>query len=181
MQDPFALKTGASRISYPLVWFLIFISLIGVGYFIADKGIIAVVAFLVLPFGFFFLVKVFESPVFSFFVVYMANFVVLGLNRYMLNVPFGVVVDSLLALTYISVIFHYFYKKIDWSQLNNMVVIAGIIWATYGLLEVANPIVASRFAWMYSVRGVSFYMLLTVVLVFLLLDKYKYFKIFLYM
>jgi len=181
MQDPFTLKTGSSRISSPLVYFLLFVSLIGIGYFIADQGIIAIAALLVLPFGFFFLVKVFENPINSFFAVYIANFVVLGLNRYMLDAPLGLIVDSLLALTYISLIFHYFYKKIDWSKLNNMVVIAAVIWAAYGLLEVVNPIVVSRSAWLYSARGVSFYMLMTVVLVFLLLDKYKYFKTFLYM
>lgn len=181
MQDPFALKTGASRISYPLVYFLLFVSLIGIGYFIADQGILAVAAFLVLPFGFFFLVKVFENPVFCFFSVYVVNFVVLGLNRYMLDAPLGLAVDGLLALTYISLIFHFFYKKIDWSKLNNLVVIAAIIWASYGILEVVNPIVVSRSAWLYSARGVSFYMLMTVVLVFLLLDRYKFFRAFLYM
>ena len=181
MQNPFTLRTGASRISYPLVYFLLFVSLLGVGYFISSYGIVAVAAFLVLPFGFFYLVKVFESPVFSFFSVYLANFLVLGLNRYFMNVPMGVVVDSLFALTYVSVIFHYFYKKIDWSKLNNIVVIAALIWAGYGLLELFNPVVSSRFAWLYSVRGVSFFMLWTVVLVFLLLDKYKYFKLFIYL
>jgi len=89
MQDPFTLKTGASRISSPLVYFLLFVSLIGIGYFIADQGIIAIAALLVLPFGFFFLVKVFENPINSFFAVYIANFVVLGLNRYMLMPRWG--------------------------------------------------------------------------------------------
>jgi len=181
MQDPFEIKTGAARISYPLIYFLLFISLIGVGYFIADQGILAVAALLVLPFGFLFLVKVFENPVICFFSVYVANFIVLGMNRYLLNAPFGLIVDGLLVLTYISAIFHYFYKKIEWGKFNNMVVIAAVIWAAYGIMEVANPIVVSRSAWFYSARGISFYMLMTVILVFLLLDKYKYFKTFLYM
>ncbi|MBE0646840.1 MAG: O-antigen ligase family protein [Bacteroidales bacterium] len=181
MQDPFTSKTGAYRISYPLVSFLLFLSLVGVGYFIADMGIIAVAALLILPFGFFFLVKIFENPVYSFFSVYIANFTVLGINRYIMDAPLGLTVDALLALTYVTVFFHYFYKQFDWSKLNNMVVIAAVIWASYGILQLFNPIVVSRFAWLYSARGASLYMLLTVMLVFILMDKYKYFKTFLYL
>ena len=181
MVDPFSLKTGAYRINHPLIIFLLFLSLVGVGFFIADKGILAVAALLVLPFGVFFLIKVFENPLVGFFSVYLANFVVLGLGRYFLNAPLGLVVDGLLVLSFISVFFKYFYENFDWSRLNNPVVLLSLIWFGYSLFELVNPAAGSRIAWFYYVRSISLYMLLTVMLMFILMDRYKYFLWFIYL
>ena len=179
--DPFSLRSGAYRVNNLLVLFLLFLSLIGVGYFIASKGILAVAALLVLPFAVFFLIKVFENPVVSFFAVYVANFIALGLSRYVLNAPFGLLVDIFLVLTFISVFFKFFYAKFDWSRLKNEIVIVSLIWFGYTIFEFFNPISASRIAWVYYMRGVSLYMLMVVILVFILMDSYKYFIWFIYL
>ncbi|TSA24090.1 MAG: O-antigen ligase domain-containing protein [Bacteroidetes bacterium] len=181
MADLFIPKTGAYRINHPLVLFLFFISLVGVGYFIAENGILAVAALLVLPFAVFFLIKVFENPVVGFFAVYVVNFVALGLARYVLQAPFGLLVDGFLVLTFIAIFFKYFNEKFDWSKLNNPVVYVALIWFGYSCFELVNPAVASRVAWIYSVRSVSMYMLFTVILMFILMDKYKYFMYFIYL
>lgn len=181
MEDPFAPKAGAYRINHPLILVLLFASLIGMGYFIAERGILAVAALLVLPFAVFFLIKVFENPVIGFFSVYVVNFLALGLSRYVLQAPFGLLVDGFLVLTYLAVFFKYFYEKFDWSRLKNPVVYVALIWFGYSLFEFVNPAVASRVAWFYHVRGVSLYMLLTVILMFILMDKYKYFMYFIYL
>lgn len=181
MEDQFIMKTGAYRMNNPLVLSLLFISLFGVGYFIADQGLLAVAALLVLPFAVFFLIKVFENPLVGFFSVYVVNFIALGLARYVLQAPFGLLVDGFLVLTFIAVFFKYFYEKFDWSRLNNQVVFVALIWFGYSLFEFVNPTVVSRVAWVYHVRGVSLYMLMTVILVFILMDKYKYFMWFIYL
>ena len=181
MEDPFIVKTGAYRINNPLVFSLLLISLIGAGYFIAEKGLLAVAALLVLPFAVFFLIKVFENPLVGFFSVYVVNFIALGLSRYILQAPFGLLVDGFLVLTFIAVFFKYFNEKFDWSRLNNQVVIVALIWIGYSLFEFVNPWVTSRVAWIYHVRGASLYMLLTVILVFILMDKYKYLIFFIYL
>ena len=103
MEDQFIVKSGAYRINNPLVLSLLFISLIGAGFFIADQGLLAVAALLVLPFAVFFLIKVFENPVVGFFAVYVVNFIALGLARYVLQAPFGLLVDGFLVLTFIAV------------------------------------------------------------------------------
>ncbi|MFH1161107.1 MAG: O-antigen ligase family protein [bacterium] len=181
MTDPFSLKTGAYRVNNLLVLSLLFISLVGVGYFIASKGMLAVAALLVLPFAVFFLVKAFENPVVSFFAVYVVNFIALGLSRYILGAPFGLLVDGFLALTYIAVFFKFFYIKFDWSKLKNDVVILSLLWFGYTCFELFNPLSKNPLAWIYFMRGVSLYMLMTVILVLILFDKYKYFIYFLYL
>ena len=180
MEDQFIVKSGAYRINNPLVLSLLFISLIGAGFFIADQGLIAVAALLVLPFAVFFLIKVFENPVVGFFAVYVVNFIALGLARYVLQAPFGLLVDGFLVLTFIAVFFKFFYEKFDWSRLNNQVLNVALIWLGYSLFELVNPAVVSRLAWIYSVRSVSMYMVMTVILMLILMDKYKYFMYFLY-
>ncbi|MFH1937107.1 MAG: O-antigen ligase family protein, partial [Bacteroidota bacterium] len=101
-------------------------------------------------------------------------------SRYVLFAPFGLLVDGFLALTYISVFFKYFNEKFDWSRLNNPVVKVALIWFGYSLFEFVNPVVASRLAWIYHVRGISLYMLMTDIREFILMDKYKYFMVFIY-
>jgi len=180
MTNHFYDKTGAYRVNQPLVIFLLLVSSIGAAYFIAQSGFVAVAGLLVLPFAVFFLIKTFENPLWAFFAVYISNFIAIGLQRYIFNAPFGLLVDAFLALTYIAIFFKFFYTKFDWSVLKNGVVYAALIWYGYTIFELFNPAVLNRTAWIYFMRGVSLYMLATVILVFLLFDKYKYLMYFIF-
>lgn len=178
--NPFFEPTGASRINQPQVLFLLFISLLGISYWVAKSGIIVVLLLVALPFTAYFLIRVFQNPVIAFFAALTANFVALGLSRYIIGAPFGLAVDGFLALTYLAIFFKYFYSKIDWKPVKNELTTLALIWYGYTVLEFFNPEVKSMSLWFYFMRTISLYMLMTVVLCFLLFNKYKYFINFLY-
>jgi hypothetical protein len=180
MKNSFLYQTGANKITHPLVLLLLLISVLGVSLFIVRDGFFAIAVLLVIPFAAMFLIKTFENPVVSFFAVYFANFTALGLSRYIIDAPFGLMVDGLLLLTYLAVFFKNFYTKFDWGILKNEVVYVALIWYGYTLFELINPEIESRKAWIYYMRGVSLYMLLTVILAFILFDKYKYLLYFIF-
>jgi hypothetical protein len=178
--NPLYAKTGTEKINQPIVLLLLLISLLGMGYFIASRGMIAVVGLLVLPFAAMFLIATFRNPVVSFFAVYIINFFALGAARYVYDAPFGLGVDIFLVLTYIALFFKYFYTRIEWALARKDVTYVALIWYGYIILEFFNPEVQSRQAWFYFMRT-HLYMLLTVVLVFLLFNKNKYLTYFLYL
>jgi len=179
--NPFSKLTGHENINQPLVLFTILLSIIGMGYLIARTGILALVVCFALLFTFFFLIQIIKNPEICFFATLIANFIAMGLARYLYNVPTGLAVDAFLLLTYVALFFKTFYTKIDWSRANNDLTIAALIWYGYTVLELFNPEIKNFSLWFYYMRGVGLYMLLTIVLVFLLLNKYKYFMFFLYL
>jgi len=178
--NPFYKLTGPDKVNQPLILFTLFLSLIGMGFVIAKGGMTALLGFFILPFAVLFLIKIIERPEICFFTALVANFTVLGLTRYIFNAPFGLAVDGLLVLTYIALFFKTFYSRIEWSRANNDLTIAALIWYGFTVLELFNPQAVSVSLWFYFMRGLALYMVLTVVLVFLLLDKYKYLMVFLY-
>lgn len=178
--NPIYSKTGADRINQPVVLLLLLISILGASFFIASKGILAILALMVLPFAALFLIGTFKNPLVSFFSVYIVNFFALGASRYVYDAPFGLAVDFLLILTYIALFFKYFYSKIDWSLAKNDLTYIALIWYGWIVLEFFNPEVVSRQAWIYFMRT-HLYMVLTVVLVFLLFNKNRYLTYFLYL
>jgi len=60
----------------------------------------------------------------------------------------------------------------------DLVLLAGI-WYLYAVFQLFNPEAVSRVAWFYAMRGVAFYMFLTVPLVFILFNKKKDIDLFL--
>jgi len=173
-------RTGSSKINQPLVLFLLFISIIGIGYLVTTRGLMIIFLLLALPFAAYFLIRVFRNPVVAFFAAFTANFIALGLSRYIWGAPFGLAVDGFLSLTYLAIFFKYFYTKIDWKPVKNELTIVALIWYVYTVLEFFNPEVKNMSLWFYFMRSVSLYMLMTVVLTFLLFNKYKYLMYFLY-
>jgi len=179
--NPFYKLTGSDKVNLPQAQLALLISIVVIGYIIAISGFAGIAGFLVLPLVIIFMINIFRKPEICFFAAIIANFIALGLSRYIFGAPFGIAVDVLLVLTYIAIFFKYFYSKVDWSKANNDLTIAASIWFGFTVLELFNPLAISVSLWFYYMRGVGLYMLLTVVLVFVLLNKYKYLMIFLYL
>ncbi len=137
----------------------------------ASKGLITGMMMVILPGVIIFVNRVFLNPRFGLWSVFVVEFFVLGLGRYIQGVPMGLAVDGLLFLTYLGIIFKHFYEKVDWAPAKNLLTYLAMIWFGYALLELVNPEANSRVAWFYAMRGVSLYMILTVPLVFMLWRK----------
>ncbi len=125
-----------------------------------------------LPFVLFLISLIFVYPSWGLWTAFIANYFALGIARYV-PAPLGLSIDGLLVLTWLAVIFSQFNKKVHWKDAWNGLTIAAIIWYGYALFQLFNPEAVSSIAWFYAMRGVSLYMVLTVPLAFLLLNKPK--------
>ena len=81
----------------------------------SKDNLIGGIAILILPIPILYLYWVFKSPRIGLISALYANYFAIGLTRYV-NAPFGLTVDGLLLLTWISLIFTQFNKKIEWKN-----------------------------------------------------------------
>jgi hypothetical protein len=142
-------------------------------YFFYKNQLMPGIAVLIVPFVIAYVVWVFMNPNIGFLSMFIANYFVLGIARYLPG-PLGLSVDALLVLTWLSLFFTQFNKKVEWKKAANSLTVVSVIWFLYILFELFNPEARSQTAWFYAMRGVGLYMILTVPLTFILLDNKKY-------
>ena len=142
-------------------------------YFFYKNQLIPGIVVLAVPFIVAYVVWVFLNPKIGFLSMFIANYFILGIARYLPG-PLGLSVDGLLVLTWLSLFFTQFNRKVDWGKSWNSLTIISIIWFIYILFELFNPEARSRTAWFYAMRGVGLYMLLSIPLTFILLDQRKF-------
>ncbi len=152
---------------------IIFILLIGGAiYFFANDNFIAGIAILILPGPIIYLYHFFANPRIGFYSVLVANYFAIGLSRY-IPAPLGLTVDGLLVLTWLSLIFSQFNKKVEWKNANRDFTYFVVIWYAMTFLQLFNPEAVSREAWFYAMRGQGLYIFLTVPLTYLIFNKPK--------
>lgn len=109
--------------------------------------------------------------------VLVLSFLSPGLTRYIPG-PWGLTIDILLALSWLSVLLNR-KVKVKWKHVKNPIVWVSLIWMVYLAFEIVNPAGNGPIAWFYAMRGIGFYQALAVPLVFLLFRKEKDFLNFL--
>ena len=149
--------------------------LIGAIYFFSKDNLMMGLSLLLFIFPVFFLYFVFKSPRIGFISVLYANYFAIGLSRYV-PAPMGLTVDALLVLTWVSLIFSQFNKKVNWKLAAKDFTYLAIIWFIMTLLQLFNPEAVSREAWFYAMRGQGLYIFLTIPLVYLIFNKPKDFE-----
>ncbi|MDP4290217.1 MAG: O-antigen ligase family protein [Bacteroidota bacterium] len=167
----------------PIVIVLLIFSAIVLGYIIATGGLISALVLLCLPLLLIYFNRFFIFPRIGILTILTLAFIAIGLNRYIRNVPLGLGIDFILVITYVAIFFKYFNDKLDLDSIKpnkNNLVLLSLIWFLYSVGELANPLALSRTAWFYAMRGMSLYMFLLIPLVFLLFNRVKDLKTFLY-
>jgi ABC-type multidrug transport system fused ATPase/permease subunit len=170
--DKFDPVFGSDRIRSPFFITLMVIVAIVSAFVIAKGGIIIGLLLILLPVMLIVLNRIFNAPYFSFLIVFFANFFILGLNRYIPG-PLGLTIDGLLILTYLSLFFKSFEQPVNWSLAKSDLTLLAGIWFGYSLFQLVNPETVSRAAWFYAMRGMSLYMILTIPLTFIILNRQK--------
>lgn len=141
-------------------------------------GLVAAVAFTLAPGGILLLLGIFRNPYVGILTIFIYNYFVMGLTRYFPQ-PLGLTIDAIFVLTYLSLFFNTYFKKVEWHRAKKTLTFLAFIWLLYGFLELFNPLSDTPIAWFYAVRGFSLYFFLTVVLTFILFYRYRDLKIFL--
>jgi hypothetical protein len=176
-------KPGSYKLNDPFVVALLMFSAILLGYIIANGGIKSALILLSLPPLLIYFNRLFFFPRLGIITVLVLAFIAIGLTRYIRNIPLGLGIDFFLVITYIAIFFKYFNEKLDIEAikpLNNNLVLLSLIWFLYSIAEIANPQALSRTAWFYAMRGMSLYMFLIIPIIFLIFNKVRDLKAFLY-
>ena len=177
--NPFEQNTGSDRIqSISTLAFLGFLLALS-AWITSLTGIVAGMAFIVLPFVFLYLYLLFRYPIIGLYTAISLGFILLGIGRYISGIPIGLAMDGILILTLIALIFNRFYEKIDWTPAKKDITLLAVIWFGYALFQIVNPEARSFSAW-FSGRGISFYMLLLIPLTLLFIDSDRKLNLFFY-
>lgn len=167
--NPFERLTGSGMFASPKFKLGIITCYALLAIIIAKTGLISGIVFIGLPFVFLYLVLLFRYPIIGLYTAVFFGFVLLGVGRYIKDVPIGLAMDGILFLTYIALIFNRFYKRVDWSPAQKDITILAFIWFGYSIFQIVNPEARSFAAW-FSGRGIGLYMFLIVPLTLLFIN-----------
>ena len=143
------------------------------GALIALRGVSAAGMLVGIPIMIGFIFLFFYNPKVGIYAALTQGFLISFLGRYVPSgIPYGLVVDFLLVLTFVVILFKY-WRKIDITPARNEVVLLMALWMGYIILQIANPNAPSRVAWFYAMRGIALYQLLIMALCFLLFNSKK--------
>ena len=120
----------------------------------------------------FLIIYIFLNPKFGIIISLIASFFVTGLTRYV-SIPWGLSIDFILVITYLSVFFNNFYDNTIWKKARSFVTVLISIWVFYIFMQLLNPETISRVAWFYSMRGLALYQWLSIPLIFMLFNTPK--------
>ncbi len=153
--------------------------MLAIGYLVATKGMIIGIAFLAIPAILIYMNGIFRNPKIGLIGLYLFNYFVLGLTRYITDVPLGLGVDTHFVMIYLALFFKSFFDKVPWGNAKNDLMLLALIWFIFAVFQLFNPEAVSRSAWFYSMRSVALYMLLMIPLIFIIFNKHKDLSIFL--
>ena len=176
--NPFEQRTGSSKLSKPFFYLSLLLCAVLSGVLIGRWGWIVGALLMLVPLGLVYWVVLFKKPEFGFYTVVVLGFLLLGLGRYLGNVPVGLGMDGILVTTYVALIFSQFHQRIDWAPTKNVVTLLAALWFGYSILQFVNPEMRSISAYIGGVRGISFYMMLLIPLVLLLVNSTKRLNVF---
>lgn len=129
-----------------------------------------------LPFLSIGLYLVMSNPYWGLMLLFVVNYFLMGIYRYVTVGQLGLLMDFLLLLTLFSALTRsVFIRDLHWKKAMNAGVLLLMIWLLYGILELANPTAVLE-AWIYTIRSII-YPFIIALLTSLLFYRYKDFKV----
>jgi hypothetical protein len=177
--NPFDKISGSASLAKPRVILLLFGSIALIALLLAKMGIAGIGLVLALFCGSIYIYTVFKNPIIGFYTAIGYNFIVLGIGRYVKDLPLGFGIDGLMILTFLALIFSRFRDRVDWSPANKDITILAAVWLVYFILQLANPEARMIEPWIAG-RGIGFYFFFFIVLTFMLINTNKKLDTFLY-
>ena len=179
--NPFETVSGSDKLGKARNVILILLIAATAGWLISKTGIVAGIGMLVFPFIVVYLFLLFRNPIIGLYTAISLGFFLLGIGRYIKIPQIGMVMDSILVLTFLALIFNKFNERVDWKPANKDITLLAGIWLAYGLMSGLNPEIRLMPVWLASFRGVSMYMFLFVTLTLLFINTNKRLNYFFYL
>lgn len=138
----------------PVGYILLCIISLLLSYSIASYGLTAAMVIVSLTVGIPLIFAIINYPQFGIIVLMVGAYMVMWVNRVLLNYPVGTLIDGLELLLAIGFMLKHKYDK-NWHFINDRISLVIIIWILYNVLQIANPYAESRLAWLYTIRTVA--------------------------
>ena len=124
-----------------------------------------------------------QNPFLAFVLLFIANFTLSGLSRYVHGVSPGITMDIIIALTVVTLILNTMIRdsKLKFSNSFNGLTLLAFIWFLYCILQLLNPNSSSVVAWITGVRGLGLYFVVIVIFASIFLDNIKTIRQFLFL
>ncbi|MCA0366166.1 MAG: O-antigen ligase family protein [Bacteroidetes bacterium] len=140
------------------------------GYFLANGGVAAEAAIVILPFALAYIVWVFYNPKVGFISVLIYAFFMPTIGKHIPGLQVGLLVDGLMVLSWLG-IFFYRTHKFRFRHLNNNLVWLAVFWMGLTVLQIANPSRPSIQGWFQEMRSAALYWFLMTPLTILVMKK----------
>jgi hypothetical protein len=176
---PFEQPAGSSRLSKPVNVLGLLVTVIAFAVVAARMQLMGVALLFALFFASVYLYFLFTNPIIGLYTSVVLSFVLLGLTRYVKDLPLGLGMDAILVLTYIALFIRKFKERIDWAPANRDITYLSAIWFGYSMFQLVNPEARSFEAW-FSGRGIGLYMFLLAPLTLIFIDSNRKLDTFLY-
>lgn len=116
-----------------------------------------------------------RKPAVSMLGMFVINYFIMALGRYVRDVPIGTILDAALYYNVLMVAVQAMVHRIEWRKIRSGVTVAALIWAVYCTIELFNPLSVPA-AWFTTVRSFAVYFLLIVLLTQLTMDEFKWLR-----
>ncbi|MFT6065372.1 MAG: hypothetical protein ACJAYY_003120 [Paraglaciecola sp.] len=177
--NPFDKIPGSARLANLQNLLLLFAGISFIALLLVKLQIVGVGILFAIIFGAVYLYILFKSPIIGFYTAIGLNFIILGIGRYVKDLPLGFAIDIMMVLTFLALIFSRFKERVDWSPANQKITILAAIWLGYCIFQLVNPEARMIEPWIAG-RGIGFYFFFFIILTFMLIDTNKKLDTFLY-
>ena len=133
-----------------------------------------------LPLLIYVIIQLVNEPHYGLFGVFIANYFIMGITRYITGLQGGIVIDGLLLATLLLLLIYHLNNPVSWKRLHNPLTLITGIWLVYCLVLVFNPETTLNH-WSAGVRSLAVYLFLFPLLTALLFNQYKHLKWFLFL
>ena len=121
------------------------------------------------------------SPFFTYILLFIANYYLIGLARYIPGLKPGIIFDILLLFVFGTLLFQIIIRKrIYWKRAFNFGTILSLFWVIYCTLEILNPWSISVTAWSTLIRGIALYMIIIIAYTSIIVTDFKKVRILLF-
>lgn len=129
-----------------------------------------------LPFILLCLSLLLKYPIWTYFLLFFANYFVMGAMRYV-PIPGGIFMDAIISFCFILLFFRSAFDKVEWKQALSPLTIFTFTWLVFCIFELLNPRSVSLSDWFTRVRGMAIYPFIMAILTPVFFYKYKHLKL----
>lgn len=159
---------------------LLFLGLIGIVMSVLTNNMILLGGIICLPILLIAGYKIVCNPMILFLIIFVINYYLMGLTRYVDLSGISFLMDILMTLTLLLIIVHSaLLKNIQWKYALNTLTVGSLIWMIYCLMEIINPSGMLE-AWILS-RGLFINGLIISLIISLLCVEFKTVKLIIFM